>query len=406
MVVMSEDSRKRKDQPTPEMEMTTKAQKSHDSVILAKDLHSTPVSSVTRKMSPRNLNLLNKCESMGLNAAKIDCEYLYELYLKLEGRVSTQEGEIEALKLKLDERDSEVTDLRAQLQQNKVTTHGTIENLEKQLQDLKNAGGDGSSEMGQCIWENDATDVHFLNTLKTELPLLSDHCARNEGEIEQLKIDLQEVKDTTLKVEEGVSNVNVEQVSQKLTEITRAQKDHQNVMIIENRRRHLEGDHRDQYTMRDCVRVTGVPFKREEDTNDLICRIAHSIGVTITPEDISVSHRTGRHMPNLPRAIICRFTRRDTKYQLLRNKKLTKNITRDPDGNPVRIFIDEKLTPMRARVCKLLREEKVPHHTQDGKIFITEQVSSEWKVLDTPEDWEKWEKTDQVKMDLGIYPKI
>ena len=61
---------------------------------------------------------------------------------------------------------------------------------------------------------------------------------------------------------------------------------------------------------------------------------------------------------------------------------------------------------MRARVWKMPREEKVPHHTQDGKIFITKEDSSEWKVLDTPEDWESWDRTEQVKMDLGIYPKV
>ena len=66
---------------------------------------------------------------------------------------------------------------------------------------------------------------------------------------------------------------------------------------------------------------------------------------------------------------------------------------------------------MRANVCKYLRDQKVNHHTWDGKIFITnsdqrEETDSEWKLLDRAEDWIKWEKSDKIKMELGIYPKF
>ena len=75
-------------------------------------------------------------------------------------------------------------------------------------------------------------------------------------------------------------------------------------------------------------------------------------------------------------------------------------------NNPVNIFIDEKLTPMRANVCKILGQEKIKHHTKDGKIFITKENSEEWTVLDTTEDWIGWDRSDKVKMDLGLYPKF
>ena len=159
------------------------------------------------------------------------------------------------------------------------------------------------------------------------------------------------------------------------------------------------------------IRVTGVTYKQGENTNDLICRIACSLGVSITNADISVSHRTGKRRGNTPRAIICRFTRRDVKHQIIKNKKLAKNITRDDDGNPVKIYIDEKLTPMRANICRYLRNQKIDHHTWDGKIFIpnvdrNDQTESQWKVLDRTEDWLNWKVSDKIKTDLGIFPKL
>ena len=47
--------------------------------------------------------------------------------------------------------------------------------------------------------------------------------------------------------------------------------------------------------------------------------------------------------------------RREVKAQILMSKKLAGNIKTYDDGNPVRIYLDENLTGMRARVCKKLR---------------------------------------------------
>jgi hypothetical protein len=175
----------------------------------------------------------------------------------------------------------------------------------------------------------------------------------------------------------------------------------------ENRRRHLEWEQQEQYSRRDCVVVKGVPFKRGEDTTDIICRIAFSMGLSIAPSDISVSHRTGKQVGSFPRPIICKFTRRETKYILLNNRKATRYIKDDGEGHPVKIFIDENLTAMRARVCKKLRDEKTPHMVKDGKIFLTgsSESSAEWTVLDSPKDWEGLQWPDHTKVELGIYPR-
>ena len=86
----------------------------------------------------------------------------------------------------------------------------------------------------------------------------------------------------------------------------------------------------------------------------------------------------------------------------------TVNIKTDDDGRPVRIFIDEHLTTMRANLCKFFRVSKVSHYTRDGKVFYNSgsQESENWKVLDTPTDWENFNMPVGQKEELGIYPKL
>ena len=175
----------------------------------------------------------------------------------------------------------------------------------------------------------------------------------------------------------------------------------------ENRRRHLECDHQEQYTRRDSILVKGVPYKRGEDTTDIVRRIAFSIGVNISASDISTSHRTGRQLGNTPRPIICRFLRRDTKHHMMANRSQARHIRTDDDNNPVRIYIDESLTYMRSRVCKKLRDDKIPHKVKDGKIHIMSdgENPTTLQILDTATDFENLDWPDRVKMDLGIYPR-
>ena len=145
------------------------------------------------------------------------------------------------------------------------------------------------------------------------------------------------------------------------------------------------------------MRVTGVPFNQGENTNHIMIQIACSLGVHITDGDISVSHRSGRRVGSSPRPILCKFIRRDLKNQILANKKFARNIRTDPDGNPVKIYVDEDLTKMRAMVCKKLRHDRVPHYSRDGKVYIASASSeSQYKVYDTPEDWEQLEWLDFV----------
>ena len=348
----------------------------HPSVLKASDLRITEGSPV------KSLNIVQKLEMAGISGsgAKIDLDTVYKLVMDLSLRVASVEDQ-------LIKKDEEIFNLRRD-----------NASLEKQVKDMR------LEKSGSIV--PDEGDSQFLEVLRKEIPSLSEHVAKNESEINKLKVTVGDLEQKNEAKDDEVIDMDNTEQAHTVKQIQEAQEENKRYFIRESRKLHLEGEHRDQYTMRETIRVTGVPFKRGENTTDIICRIAHSIGVYICPDDISVSHRTGKHHTGRHRAIICKFTRRETKYKILQNRKLARNITSDDDGNPVTIFIDEKLTPMRANVCRLLRNEKVQHHTKDGKIFITNTGSNQLTVLDTVEDWVKWDRSDKTKMDLGVFPKI
>ena len=79
-------------------------------------------------------------------------------------------------------------------------------------------------------------------------------------------------------------------------------------------------DDLEQYGRRECVEIRGIPVPsdpKSEDTNAVVKSVGDLMGISVTDNDISVSHR----MPQSkrykgkqcgPPAIIAKFTRRVT----------------------------------------------------------------------------------------------
>ena len=267
--------------------------------------------------------------------------------------------------------------------------------------------------------DRDGEVARDLDQVKQDLAVASDGLAKLEASLEEWETRLQSLETIPDDVEGDGQMQAGEQVNVDTSESERVQAlqselgDHiRNVNQLKSelkkakRRNHLENEKHEMYSRRDSIKIRGVPFSRGENTNTLVCQIAYDLGVTITPGDISVSHRTGHTEGNAPRPILVKFVRRDVKHQMMNNKMRAASIKCDRDGNRVRIFIDEDLTSMRGRVCKKLRVEKVPYYTRDGKVFISDSANeNQYQIYDTPEDWEKLELTESVKVELGIYPK-
>ena len=382
---------------------------------------STPVSHNSNKTtSPRNI--VTKCKSLfGINnsptkdnppAKVVDCDLLYSMLITLEMRVFKLEEENIQLK---EAKQEEVEQLKLQLGQK-----------EEELTLMRNPQ------------VSEIPDNEFITHMKREFPLLSQACGTNEEALNKIKEDIIKLSSDSdslsTKLEQDVNTLNTkianlnsglavagmggDTVNEQEGQVNVAAMDNElrrvggEVSNIKNSARkqrrmdHLAGDKRDQYSRRENLRVTGVPFRQGENTNQIMIQIACSLGVHITDGDISVSHRSGRRVGGSPRPILCKFIRRDTKNQILANKMLARHIRTDPEGNAVKIYVDEDLTSMRARVCKKLRQDRVPHYSRDGKVYIASADSeSQYKVHDTPEDWEQLQWSDAVKTDIGIYPQ-
>ena len=97
---------------------------------------------------------------------------------------------------------------------------------------------------------------------------------------------------------------------------------------VENQKLTFEIDRLEQYSRRENVRIYGLAETQGECTNTVVIDMARDIGVTITPADISVSHRLGRPegggstADSRPRPLIVKLVRRDTKFELMLNKKM------------------------------------------------------------------------------------
>ena len=378
----------------------------------------SPVSShATKNISPSNLlfsesnmELLSTTPKNSINKKYINCDFLYRIIIEQETRL---------FKVKLE---------GEHVQANEAREAG-IRALKRQLQQQAS-----EIELLRNKPTPSPTQVTFLQHMETEFPTLSDDCAALQASIYTLKADLLSMStdietlssapvvdpppvrtveaapassdgDAEPVLLQGTNTnptgINIAEMSGKLNDL------HENSKWA-FRRLYLEGEERDQYSRRELLRITGVPYKQGEDTTQLVIRIANRLGVFITPNDISVSHRTGRRMVGNSRPILAKFVRRDIKNLILANRKHAGSIRTDDDGNPVRIYIDEELTTTRAKVCRKLRAEKTEHYTRDGKVFIrvgtTPAGEPDFRMHNQPQDWEDLHWSDEVKRDVGIYP--
>lgn len=164
--------------------------------------------------------------------------------------------------------------------------------------------------------------------------------------------------------------------------------------VKENAPRHLlvlkyELDRQEQYTRKDSIRIVGLSEDENETDAELrtkIVTLAATAGLDeMTAGDISVTHRLGARKPGSTRPVICKFTKRKLKHDLLKCKKHLKK-----EVGYRNVYISEDLTSIRAKMFKMIRQnEKVKSaHTRDGKIICMLKDGDRERIvtIDTPDD--------------------
>ena len=106
-------------------------------------------------------------------------------------------------------------------------------------------------------------------------------------------------------------------------------------------------DNAEQYSRRNCLKITGVPETTEGSIDDYVCNLARAIDVDLSVDDIDRSHRLGkpRTAPEQkPRDIIVKFVSYRKRALFYKARILTKS--RGYRG----VYINEHLTKARGNL--------------------------------------------------------
>ena len=149
-------------------------------------------------------------------------------------------------------------------------------------------------------------------------------------------------------------------------------------------------EEQEQYLRRDCLVLSGIPKTSEENTDEIVNEVATLMNVGLGDSDISVSHRLPTKSASSCPNIIVKFTRRECRDNIYRQRKKLKdfstsdiNLGRVADN---KIFISESLTASNKQLFdNCLKYKKVHRYkyiwTWHGKIFLRkDERSPPWQI--------------------------
>ena len=137
-------------------------------------------------------------------------------------------------------------------------------------------------------------------------------------------------------------------------------------------------DASNQYVRRDNFKITGVPYREDENLIDVVQSVTRHIGREIAESEISDIHRlpnnqTDTNGSSAP-GIIIRVNRRRVKHEIMDKKK---HLRSSPHRDYPNVGIYEDLTPLRSRILYALRNKK----NQDGNKTYKFTWSKEGRIF-------------------------
>ena len=161
-------------------------------------------------------------------------------------------------------------------------------------------------------------------------------------------------------------------------------------------------DRLEQHGRKGSVRISGLtdPHTNDEDTDQLVIKLAEDCGLNLKKEDISVSHRLGSKEATCDRSVIVKFVSRNNKRLLMMKKKALKEKAGYGD-----VYINEDITTNRYKLMKYLRDkEKKVTWSRDGKMFFKDNKDAKQiTMIDTFRDLCKLNWDDKKLADMDIF---
>lgn len=194
--------------------------------------------------------------------------------------------------------------------------------------------------------------------VKDDLAALIDRAVKaindtTKSEISSLKSEI-----SALKTENASLRAENESLAAKVTSLEKR------VVTVEQ-----ASDMQEQYSRRNCLRISGVPEKVNENTDQLVLSLAEELNVQLVLSDIDRSHRVGKQTRG-GRKIIVKFTTYRARQNLFSQRKKLSETT-----NWSGVFINEDLTARRSKLLfdarQLKRAKKLrAAYSSGGKIVV------------------------------------
>lgn len=146
-------------------------------------------------------------------------------------------------------------------------------------------------------------------------------------------------------------------------------------------------DKMEQYSRKNNLEIHGIPEAAYETTEEVVLKLAEALNVSITPNDIEISHKLRRK--GVAKSLIVKFQSHKAKSKLYRERTKLKNISvSDLFPNlsastlvqAERIFINENLTSYRRKIMS-----KANGMRRDGNLCSTWSMDGKIYIKTSPE---------------------
>ena len=243
-----------------------------------------------------------------------------------------------------------------------------------------------------------------IQALKSSIKLLTERCDAMEQsqDFTSKKYDtviqaLQSTKGDTTKLDNKYKEIT-DLLEEKRDELAQTTHKHEETLY----RIECSLDETQQYLRRDCLEVTGVPMRAQDNPNQIVKEIGSLIGVEIDDSDIAIAHK----LPNTRKVknrLIVKFLRREKREEVYKKRKslVGKNSSHLPlvaesnNSENSKIYINESLTNYRKRLFGRIKEYKRANNvkylwTSNGKIMLKMNDMSPTQVFVTHEEFEDY----------------
>ena len=243
-----------------------------------------------------------------------------------------------------------------------------------------------------------------IQALKSSIKLLTERCDAMEQSQDFIskKYDtviqaLQSTKGDTTKLDNKYKEIT-DLLEEKRDELAQTTHKHEETLY----RIECSLDETQQYLRRDCLEVTGVPMRAQDNPNQIVKEIGSLIGVEIDDSDIAIAHK----LPNTRKVknrLIVKFLRREKREEVYKKRKnlVGKNSSHLPlvaesnNSENSKIYINESLTNYRKRLFGRIKEYKRANNvkylwTSNGKIMLKINDMSPTQVFVTHEEFEDY----------------